>query len=195
VPVIVGAVVRVYTEASFLVYKVDTHQIAEVTGRKVKILCSLKTDAVYSQMIAIGNRTIGLSQNSIDSFDIISGDNASTFSVAPTEKWILSVEPSYGIVAVGTKSYTISKAGIGPYITLYGRKEYVVDELRKVKEKAGTVAAPLLLMSNRSTYLAAVLSADDIAKEIQNQPLPGSIQDCVRPMVMTLHDLLLHKPA
>jgi hypothetical protein len=124
----------------------------------------------------------------------VSGEVIARTEVAKTKKWIIGVNGSYGAVFIGSKAFTVSRAEVGPYITLYGNRGLIVSELKKAKQTVGTVAAPVLMMANRSTYLAAVLNADDIASECRRRSSPGTIQEHVRPTLLKLHDLLLNKP-
>ena len=95
---------------------------------------------------------------------------------------------------IGKSAFTVSKADIGPLINLYSEEAELLAQMRKAKQTAGTVAAPIMLLANRSPYLAATIMADDIANECERAAVPGTIQESVRPMLLRLNDLLLHKP-
>jgi hypothetical protein len=196
VPVMTGAVVRVETLGQFLAYDNVTHEIVEVYGKNKRVCTTLAIANVeYSAMVVLGNRVFATAEKEISVLDFVSGEVIAQTEVPKTEKWIVNVNRSYGAVFIGSRAFTVSRSEVGPYITLYGSRGLIVSELKKAKQTVGTVAAPVLMMANRSTYLAAILNADDIATECRRRSPPGTIQEHVRPTLLKLHDLLLNKPA
>jgi hypothetical protein len=196
VPVIRKPVIRVRSLNLSLVFNPDTKEVLEVMGRALRRFSLLAYDgtASYKALVALGNRIFGAAEESIDTFDLVSGELIDSVAVPKTEKWIVSLEKSYGAVFVGTKSFTVSRGEVGPFINLYGPSTQVMAQLQKAKDRVGTVAVPILMMANRSTYLAAVLNQDDVATECRKQTAPGTIQEHIHPTLMKLHDLLLNKP-
>jgi hypothetical protein len=194
VPVISDPVVSIQSPSQFLVFSKATREISEVTGRKAKAIVRLDGQNDYQAMVVLGNRAFAVADEAIDTCDVVTGEIVTSMAVPKTEKWIVSLEESYGLVFVGTKSFTISKAEVGPYIALYAPKGVLLGELKKARYQVGTVAAAILMMANRSGYLAAMINKDDIAVECRKQSPPGSLQEHVRPVLMKLHDLLQNKP-
>ena len=195
VEVSLGKFIRVSSFTGFYVFDIETLEISRISGKTKTLVCKLAIDHKQIQrVIAIGNRIFVLSSHSIETFDFLSGELVSSFDTPETDHWILSVESSYGAVFIGTKCYTLSRTEIGPLFNLYADESELIEQMRSVKQSVGTVAAPILMLANRSPYLAAKLMAEEIANECEKPPIPGTLQEKVRPMLMTLNDLLLHKP-
>jgi hypothetical protein len=194
VSVLGGSVVRVQTFGQFLAYDNATREIVEVYGKNKKVCTTLAGEGEYCDMVLLGNRLFAVGKTEIAVFDVVSGECVGQVGVPRTEQWIISANRSYGAVFIGSRAFTVSKAEVGPYISLHGSRGLIVSQLKKAKEAVGTVAAPVLMMANRSPYLAAVLNADDIAAECRRRGAPGTIQEFVRPTLLKLHDLLLNKP-
>ena len=126
--------------------------------------------------------------------DFVSGELQSETNVPKTDEWIVSFDNSYGAVILGNKSFSICRANIPPLINLFAPKNELKEELKKAKEATGTVATPIILMANRSPYLAATLMKDELQAEISTNPIPGSMQEFLRPTLVKINTLLKEKP-
>ena len=190
-----GRFVRVRCFSGFYVCDRETLEISRIAGKQRIGMCKLETEnRGIQELVALGNRVFALSPHLIEMFDLVTGSLVSSFEQPGTEKWITSVESNFGLVFVGAKCFTVSRTDVAPLINLYTDEKEMLRQMRSVKQSVGTVAAPILIMANRSPYLAAKLMAEDIANECEKPPIPGTLQEKVRPMLMKLNDLLLHKP-
>jgi hypothetical protein len=142
----------------------------------------------------MGNRVFRLSPNLIEAIDAVSGDVVLSESVLNTPEWITSFEQNYGAVFVGSKSFTISKTEIGPLVNLRAPRAELLELMKKANDNVGSVSGGIILLSDRSPYLAVSLAADEIAKEVSHPPVPGTIQSHVRPVLTRINELLQNKP-
>jgi hypothetical protein len=191
-----GPVKAISSISGFFVFIGATNEVIRVHGRDMKSLCMLATQRSgwIQDLTMIGNTIFALSNECIETFDCLSGELLSSIKVPATEKWISSVDQSCGAIFIGAKCYSISRFGIDPLIDLYAGQKELLEQLRRVKDAVGSVAGPLLVASNRSPYLAATLLHGEISDECNKPPVPGTIQEHVRPILNELGFLLVHRP-
>jgi hypothetical protein len=190
-----GTFARVRSFGDFTVYRPDTRQILSVRVKKLKRISTLTSEKENVQeLFLIGNRVFRLSPDVIDVIDAASGDTIGSESVWNTPQWITSFEQNYGAVFVGARSFVVSKTEIAPLVDLRAPRGELLELMKKARQNVGSVAGAILLMADRSPYLAVSLAADEIAKEVSQPPVPGTIQSQVRPVLTRIHELLLNKP-
>ena len=138
------------------------------------------------KIVSMGSKIFCLFNNKILSYDLTSRTLDNPLEVPNTEKWLISLESSYGLVFLGNISKTISKCELPPFINLFAPNEELYNQMKKIKETTKTVAGPLLLLSNRSPDLAITLMYDDIIKEISNNYSSETIQSAVQENLKSL---------
>lgn len=181
------------TKGLFLYYP-ETSEILKIEGKKIT-RSKLNEKACDAQILfAIGPVLIGLCQKSIIEFDFVSGQLKYEKEVAETKNWILSLESSYGAVMFGSVSYSLANSSVPPLINLFASPKEIKDQLMHAKTATGTVATPIILMANRSPYLAATLMKDELKAELSITPAPGSMQEFLRPALQKINALLQNKP-
>ncbi|OHT06039.1 hypothetical protein TRFO_05680 [Tritrichomonas foetus] len=185
--------IPVHSLIGFYIFDKTNSTILQISGKNTKKVCSLNSGKIL-EICLLGSRVFALTQNSIVTHDILTGEAIHTMSVPNTESWKISLDESYGIVFCGAKNYTVSKTEIPPLINLYAEKSELMNQMMKVNQTVGTVAAPILLLSNRSPYLATTLLSEEINNEVQKSYTETSIQGQVRPTLEKLNELLKHKP-
>jgi hypothetical protein len=184
------------TFADFAVVNVDTHELSVVKGRNIKRITTLTTKKVdFQELFLIGNRIFRLAPNVIDVFDAVTGGLVMSKTVDNTERWLTSFEQSFGAVFVGAKSFTVSKSEIAPLVNLAAPRRDLVELMRKADENVGSVAAGIVLVADRSPYLAVTLAEPEIEKELSVAAPEGTIQSHVAPILARLNDLLKGRPA
>lgn len=185
---------KVISLQGFYVFDTLTLTIFQVVGKNLRKICLVQCHEKILSIILIGSRVFALTENSIFAFDILTGDLIQKLNVENTQNWITSLEESYGLVFSGGKNYTLSKTEIPPLINLYADKSQLISQMMKVEKNVGTVAAPILLLSNRSPYLAATLLADEVNKEVNQPAIEGSMQAQIKPTLEKLNHLLNNRP-
>jgi hypothetical protein len=190
-----GKFIRVRSFADFAVYNPENSQILVVRVRKMKRVSTLRSERNdFQELFLIGNRIFRLSPDLVEVIDAVSGETIRSETVWNTPRWITSFEPNYGAVFIGSRSFTISKTEIAPLINLRAPRGELLDLMKKAKDNIGSIAGAIVLMSDRSPYLAVSLAADDIAREVADPPAPGTIQATVRPVLSRINSLLQNKP-
>ncbi|EAX89214.1 hypothetical protein TVAG_084450 [Trichomonas vaginalis G3] len=186
--------VHIRTNSGFYLYQPDTSEILRVEGRKITSTKLDEKAREASILFAIGPVLIGLCKKSIIEFDFINGNVKAEKETKETDSWILSLEESYGAVMLGSGAYSLSRTSVPPTINLFASPKEIKEQLKRAKEATGTVATSIILMANRSPYLAAVLMKDELKAEIATAPPPGSLQDFLRPTLIKINNLLQSKP-
>jgi len=177
------------------VFSEESQELIQVENKsltKIPIGQEIKTP---SDVFTIGPIVFFLMPYSIITFSLITRDIEIIEIDKKTQKWIISLDPSFGAALLGEISFSISKADLPPCINLQAGKESLLNQMRKVKEETGTVAASLLLLSSRSPYIASTLLEEEIKNEISSNPQPGSIQEYMKPALTKLYSLLKERPA
>ena len=186
--------IHVNTLSGFYVFDRNSVEIIKIQG---KTITRMKLDDKVKnckQLFVLGPYIFCLLEDSIITLDFISGELKSEMNVPKTEEWLVSLEKSYGAVCIGEKSFSISRTNVPPLINLFASPSELKEELKIAKEATGTVATPIILMANRSPYLAATMMKDEIEKEISSAPPPGSMKEFLRPSLLKIHKLLQEKP-
>ena len=186
--------IHVKTLSDFYVFDNNTVELIKIQGKTI-IRTKLDERVKDSKkLFVLGPYLFCLPENSIITLDFISGEFKSDMIVPKTDEWLISLEKSYGAVCIGEKSFSISRTNVPPLINLYANPSELKEELKIAKEATGTVATPIILMANRSPYLAATLMKDEIENEINSTPPPGSMKEFLRPSLFKIHKLLQEKP-
>jgi hypothetical protein len=194
-PIVSGSFRPLRTFTDFAVVNVDTLELSLVKGRNLKCITTLVTEKVdFQELFLIGNRIFGLAPNLIDVFDAVTGRLVMSKAVDNTDRWFVSFEQNFGAVFVGAKSFTISKSEITPLINLAAPRRELVELMRKAHENVGSVAAGIVLVADRSPYLAVTLAEPEIQKELSVVAPQGTIQSHVAPILTRLNDLLRNRP-
>ena len=195
VEVLPGKLIAVSSFTGLYVLNTETLEVFRIVGKKKTLMCQLKTEEKdIEKVLVIGNRIFAVSSKAITSFELVSGEVVAILEVPLTEHWITSLDRSYGAVFIGAKCFTVSKTEIAPLINLYGNRDELLKQMKSVSQRVGTVAAPIMIVANRSPFLAATLLEDEIANECEKPPTPGSLQEKVHPILIKLNYLLLRKP-
>ena len=185
---------KVISLQGFYIFDTNSLTIYQIVGKNLQKICPVHCDEKILSLILIGSRVFALSEDSIFVFDILTGDLVHKLNTEKAQSWITSLEESYGLVFSGGKNYTLSKTEIPPLINLYADRNELMNQMMKVQKNVGTVAAPILLLSNRSPYLAATLLSDEINKEVNQPAIEGSMQAQIKPTLERLNHLLNNVP-
>lgn len=185
---------KVISLQGFYIFDAKQLTIFQVVGKNLQKICLVHCNENIISLILIGSRVFALTEESIYAFDILTGDLVHKLNTEKTNSWKTSLEESYGLVFSGGKNYTLSKTEIPPLINLYADKTELMNQMMKVQKNVGTVAAPILLLSNRSPYLAATLLSDEINKEVNQPAIDGSMQAQIKPTLERLNHLLNNSP-
>ena len=180
----------------FYYYNKNDSTLYKIIGKRHKKICCLKVDNLLD-IAVFRSRIFCTTDSSIHVYDIITNQEIQTFQVtklSSVKEWKISLEDSYGIVFVGEKNYTISKTEIPPLINIYADKNDLMQQMKKVQDRIGTIAAPIVLISNRSSFLAATLLSDEIKDEVSKPAPKGSLQAIVKPTLEKLNQLIQEKP-
>lgn len=179
--------------SNFYVFNQNDKTIYQIKGKYAYEICKLDVSNVMV-MIFIENYIYSLSSSSIILFNSITGELINNYNVPETNQWIISLDESYGIVLIGSKSFAISKYDIPPRINLNSEKEELTRDMKKIIKKTGTVIPALLQLSLRSPVLSATMLENEIKKELNTNYPKDSLQNLVNPSLQKLIKLIQEKP-
>lgn len=171
-------------------------ELLTLTGKTIKNRKFDDSANGAQQYVLLGPVLFALFNDKISSFNYVAGDPRASQTVGECEEWHTSLEESYGAVFAADRqsAFCVSRTELPPLIDLNADRAGLLRQMRQAEAAAGTVAVPVMLLSSRSCFLAATLMADDIERELQGVPAPGSIQEHLRPALLRLSEILAQKP-
>lgn len=175
------------------IFNKEDQKIYQINGKSACTICNLDVSDV-SNMIFIENYIYALSSSSIFVFSSITGELINQQDVPECKQWIISLEQSYGIVLIGSKSFAISKYDIPPRINLNSEDDELIRNMEMIIKKTGTVIPSLLQLSLRSPVLAITMLENEIKNELKTNYPIKSLQNLAKPSLQKLYELIQSKP-